>query len=81
MFQKKIDKIFEELLNAFGIADDILIEGYDDSGTDQDRAVCRVVQTCRKEKPKLKTDKCHFRSTSVPFLKKVIARCGILPEP
>ena len=29
MFQQKIDKTFKDLPNVFGIADDILILGYD----------------------------------------------------
>ena len=35
--QYKIDDIFQELHNIFGIADDILIVGYDDDGKDHDR--------------------------------------------
>ena len=37
MFQCKIDEIFKELPNLFGIADDILIVGYDADGKDYDR--------------------------------------------
>ena len=32
MFQCKIDKLFQNLLNVFGIADDMLVEGYDTDG-------------------------------------------------
>ena len=34
MFQLKIDEIFKDLLNVFGIADDILVIGYDSDGKD-----------------------------------------------
>ena len=30
MFQDKIDEIFKDLPNVFGIVDDILVVGYDD---------------------------------------------------
>ena len=33
-FRKKIDEIFKMLPNVFGIADDILVLGYDDNGRD-----------------------------------------------
>ena len=37
MFQQKIDDILKDLLNVFGITDDILIVGYDVDGKDHNR--------------------------------------------
>ena len=37
MFKWKIDQIPKVLPNVFGIADDILILGYDEHGNDQDK--------------------------------------------
>ena len=39
MFQRKIDKIFKELPNVFGIADDILVVGYEADGKDHDETL------------------------------------------
>ena len=39
MFQCKIDETFNDMPNVFGIADDILVIGYDEDGTDHDKAV------------------------------------------
>ena len=39
MFQTKIDEIFKETPDLFGVADDILVAGYDDDGKDQDNAL------------------------------------------
>ena len=36
MFQQKIDEIFKYIPNVFGIADDILVVGYDSNGKDHD---------------------------------------------
>ena len=36
MFQHKIDKIFKDLPNVFGIADNIQVEDYDSDGRDHD---------------------------------------------
>ena len=44
MFLRKIDKIFKELPNLFGIADDILVVGYEVDGEDHDETLQRVLQ-------------------------------------
>ena len=36
MFQKKIDELFNDIPNVFGINDDIVIAGFNASGTDHD---------------------------------------------
>ena len=36
MFKKMIDELFNDILNAFGIADDNLIAGFDADGRDHD---------------------------------------------
>ena len=39
LFQHKTDEIFNDMPNVFGIADDILVIGYDEDGTEHDQAV------------------------------------------
>ena len=39
MVQRKIDEIFKDILNVFGIADDILVAGYEADGKDHDKTV------------------------------------------
>ena len=46
MFQWKI-KIFKHLPNVFGIADDILVVGYDSDDKDHDEMLWHVLQICR----------------------------------
>ena len=48
MFQCKIDKIFNDMPNVFGITDDILVIGYDDDGTDHDTTVHKVLKGAKK---------------------------------
>ena len=43
MFQCKIDKIFSDMPNISGIADDILVIGYDENGVDHDVVVHKVL--------------------------------------
>ena len=43
MFQRKIDEIFNDMPNIFGIVDDILVTGYEADGRDHDETVQRVL--------------------------------------
>ena len=44
IFQRKLDEIFKELPNKFGIAYDILVVGYNQVDADHDAVLCRLVQ-------------------------------------
>ena len=81
MFQRKIDKILNDIPNVFGIADDILVIGYDKEWPDHDEAVYSVLKWCQDVNLKLNKDKCHFRCTSIPFFGKVVLRNAIQPDP
>ena len=47
MFQRKIDKICNDIPNVFGIVDDILVIGYDKDRADHDKAVYNVLHWCQ----------------------------------
>ena len=81
MFQMNIDEIFTDMPSVFGIADDILVAGYEADGRDHDKTVQRVLQRCRLVNLKLNKDKCHSRCTSVLFFGEVISTNGVQPDP
>ena len=54
MFQRKIDKIFNDIPNVFGIADDILVIGYNKDGADHDKVVYNVLRQYQDANLKLK---------------------------
>ena len=81
MFQCKIDEIFSDMPKVFGIADDILVIGYDKNGAGHDAVVHKVLQRCKKVNLKLNKEKCHFRCTSIPFFGEMILRRGVQPDP
>ena len=81
MFQHKIDKIFNDMPNVFGIADDILVIGYNKDGTDHNEAVYNALRQCQDVNLKLNKDKCHFRCMSIPFFGEVVSREGIQLDP
>ena len=80
MFQKNIDKLFNDIPNVFGIADDILIAGFDADSRAHDTSLEQVLQRCRQANLKL-NNKCLFRCTCTPFFSKVISRHGVSPYP
>ena len=47
MFQRKINEIFNDIPNVFGIADDILVIGYEKDKADHDEAVYSVLEQCQ----------------------------------
>ena len=67
MFQCKINEIFNDMPNILGIADDILVNSYDEDGKDHDEAVYNVLRQCKEVNLKLNKDKCHLRCMSIPF--------------
>ena len=81
MFQCKIDKIFNYIPNIFGIADDILVIGYDKDGADHDKAVYKVLRQCQDVNLKLNKEKYHSRCMSIPFFWEVVSRHGVQPDP
>ena len=66
MFQRKIDKLLNELPLISGVADDILIAGFE-LGRKYDETVDKVLKTLWKANLKLNKDKCCFRCTSILF--------------
>ena len=66
--------------NAFAIADDILVIGYNKDGTYHDEAVYKVLKWCQDVNLKLNKEKCCFRCTSIPFFGEVVSRQGIQPD-
>ena len=81
MSQCKIDEIFSDMPNVFGITDDILVIWYNENGADHDTAVHKVLQIFEEVNLKLNKEKCHFRCTSIPFFGEVILRKGAQPDP
>ena len=81
MFQCKIDEIFNDMPNVFGIGDTILVIGCNKDGTDHNEAVYKVLKWCQDVNLKLNKEKCHFRCMSIPFFGEVVSRQGIQPDP
>ena len=73
MFQKKIGKLFSGMPNVFGVADMILITGFDEWSKDHDKTLEKVLHICRQVNLNLNKDKCPFRCTRIPLFGDIIS--------
>jgi len=66
-FQRKIDSVYNRLNMVTGIADDMLIWGEKEDGSDHDLAFTEFMQTTRANNLKLNYDKIQYKTKSVSF--------------
>ncbi len=81
MFQCTIDTTFGDIQNVMGIADDIIIVGYQEDGSDHDKALIAVLQWARAKGPKMNPDKLIIRVREIPFYGYIIGHNGLRPDP
>jgi len=79
MFQKKIDETYHDMNFVTGIADDLVIMGYDDE--DHDRNMKQFLDRTREKGIKLNPEKCIFKCTKIPFFGMVTGENGLEPDP
>ena len=79
LYQYKVDEIFEDISQCVGIADDIVIFGYDDH--DHDKTLHTVLDRARKVRMKFNADKCTFKKDSISFYGVTISADGVKPDP
>ena len=80
MFQRKIDRLFSDIPNVLGIADDILIASFEADGKQHDASLEKVLWRCIQANLKLNREKCLFRQTCISFLHEVISRHSMNPD-
>ena len=79
VYQFKIDEIFEDISQCVGIADDIVIFGYDDH--DHDKTLYSVLDRALKVGMKFNPDKCAFKKDSTSFYGVTLGADGVKPDP
>lgn len=81
IFQQKMDEILDGISNVVNIADDVIVFGYDEDGSDHDQAVEALMKRAKEKNIKFGQAKCKFRVTAVPFFGELISRYGVKPDP
>ena len=81
IFQRKVDETFGDLPCVTGIADDIVVYGYNSDFSDHDENLRAVLQRARETGLCFNLDKCKFRCTRIPFFGHIIGAEGLQPDP
>ncbi len=80
-FQLKLDALYRDEPNQTGIADDMVIIGYKDDGSDHDAAVERCLRIAQTNGLQFNPAKCIFQCTQLPFFGQLNNCNGQLPDP
>ena len=81
LFQAKIDEIFSDMHDSTqGIADDILVIGFDDDSSDHDAALDVVCAHVDKVNLCFNEKKCIIHCTIAPFFGELVSRKGVKPD-
>ena len=75
VYQYKIDEIFEDIAQCEGIADDIVIFGYDDS--DHDTTLYAVLDRAHDVGMKFNPEKCVFKRDNISFYGVTLSTDGV----
>ena len=78
-FERKVDETLGDLPSVTGIANDIVVYGYDDR--DHDNNLRAVLQRARETGLLFNLDKCKFKCARIPFFGHIIGADGLQPDP
>ena len=82
LFQAKIDEFFSDMHDSTqGIADDILVIGFDDDSSDHDAVLDVVCARADKVNLCFNEKKCIIHCTIAPFFGELVSRKGVKPDP
>ncbi len=80
-FQLKLNSLYRDKPHQTGIADDMVIIGYKDDGSDHDAAVERCLRIAQTNGLRFNPAKCIFQCTQLPFFGQLNNHNGQLPDP
>ena len=77
-----MDKMFRDIPGVFGIADNLVIAGWDTNGRNHDETLKLVLEHARQKQARFNDEKMVVRCKfSIPFFSHVIGENGISPDP
>ena len=81
IYQYKVDGHLEEIENCTAIADDIIMYGFKEDGSDHDETVVKVMDMAKRVGMRFYPNKCQFKLKQVKFFGLILTREGIVPDP
>ena len=76
-----MDAHLEKISNCMAIADDIIMYGYRNDGSDHDKMVREVLNKAKAVGMWFNPNKCQFRKMQVKVFELILSRQGVSPEP
>ena len=80
-FKEKIDETFGDIPGVTGIADDLVITGFKEDGSDHDENLRLVLERAREKNVKFNEDKMVLKCREIPFYGHIISSKGVKPDP
>ena len=81
VFQRKVDETFGDLTGVCGIADDIVVVGYKEDGSDHDANLRAVLQRARDRGLRFNPDKLKVKCQQIKFFGNIIGANGLEADP
>ena len=81
IYQYKVDGHLEGIKNCMAIADNIIIFGFDESGSDHNKTVTEVLEKARSVGMRFNPAKYQFKQKQVKFFGLILTCNGVLPDP
>ena len=81
VYQYKVDAHLENIQNCMAIADDIIMYGFKEDGSDHDKMVRQVLDKAKSVGMCFNPNKCQFRKKEVKFFSLILSQHGVSPDP
>ena len=75
IFQRKLDKVYKDIPNVIGIADDIVVCG--STKPEHGQTFCKMLEATRKHNVILNSEKLQFEQIRVDFFGHFLAENGV----
>ena len=81
IYQYKVDAHLEDIENCMAIANDIIMYGFKEDGSDHDNTVRQVLDKARSVGMCFIRNKCQFKRKQVKFFGLILTIDGVVPDP
>ena len=80
-FQQALFETFGDIKNVLSISDDTVIFGFEEDGSDHDKAFKEILERARSKNCKFNPDKLVIHAQEILFFGHIITRDGVKPNP
>ena len=81
IYQYKVDGHLDGIKNCMAIADNTIMYGFEEDGSNHDSTVRKVLDKARFVGMWFNPTKCQFKQKQVKFFGLILTRSGVIPDP